>query len=52
MYNTASVLRTIELLLGMRPMTHFDAAARPMNAVFQPQANPAPFVAERPRSRN
>jgi hypothetical protein len=52
MYNTASVLRTIELLLGLRPMTHFDAAARPMNAAFQLQANPAPFTAERPRSGN
>ncbi len=27
MYNQSSVLRTMELILGMRPMTHFDAAA-------------------------
>ena len=30
MYNTTSMLRTMELILGLRPMTHFDAAARPM----------------------
>jgi len=27
MYNTASVLRTMEFLLGVKPMTHFDAGA-------------------------
>jgi YVTN family beta-propeller protein len=49
MYNTTSMLRTMELLLGLRPMTHFDAGARPMTAVFQDQANPAPYTAEKPR---
>src|SRR5262249_41002204 len=49
MYNTASMLRTMELLLGMRPMTQFDAGARPIAAVFQMQANPAPYAAEKPR---
>ena len=49
MYNTASMLRTMELLLGMRPMTQFDAAARPMTAAFQSQPNAAPFTAEKPR---
>ena len=34
MYNTTSMLRTMELILGMRPMTHFDAGARPMNTAF------------------
>src|SRR2546426_975830 len=29
-YTTASMLRTIELILGLRPMTQFDAAATPM----------------------
>ena len=29
MYNQTSMLRTIELILGVRPMTHFDAGARP-----------------------
>jgi hypothetical protein len=49
MYNTTSMLRTIELILGLNPMTHFDAAARPMNAAFQPAPNAAPYSAEKPR---
>ena len=39
MYNTTSMLRTIEMILGLRPMTQFDAAARPMCAVFQSTAD-------------
>ena len=34
MYNQASVLRTMELILGMHPMTTYDAGARPMFSVF------------------
>lgn len=34
-YNSASLLRTMELLLGLKPMTMFDAAATPMTAAFQ-----------------
>jgi hypothetical protein len=49
MYNTASMLRTMELILGLRPMTHFDAAARPMYRLFQSTPDPKPYVAERPR---
>ena len=49
MYNTASMLRTMELMLGLRPMTQFDAAARPMSAAFQAAADPAPYQAEKPR---
>jgi YVTN family beta-propeller protein len=49
MYNTTSMLRTIEFLLGLKPMTHFDAGARPMTAAFQSQPNPAPYTAEKPR---
>lgn len=49
MYNTASMLRTMELILGLRPMTQFDAAARPMTAAFQATADPAAYVAEKPR---
>ena len=48
-YNTTSMLRSMEFLLGLRPMTHFDAGARPMNSVFQSTPNPAPYVAEKPR---
>jgi DNA-binding beta-propeller fold protein YncE len=49
MYNTTSMLRTMEYALGLRPMTHFDASAPPMTAAFQSQPNPAPFVAEKAR---
>ena len=45
MYNTTSVLRTMELILHLRPMTHFDAGARPMIAGFSQQASPAPYQA-------
>jgi hypothetical protein len=34
MYSTCSMLRTIELILGLEPMSQFDAAARPMFDVF------------------
>jgi YVTN family beta-propeller protein len=49
MYNTTSMLRTMEFLLGLRPMTHFDAGARPMTAAFQSKPDPAPYTAEKPR---
>jgi YVTN family beta-propeller protein len=49
MYNQSSVLRTIELLLALRPMTQFDAAAKTFNTAFAPAANPAPYTAEKPR---
>ena len=49
MYNTTSVLRTMELILHLRPMTHFDAGARPMTASFSQQASLAPYQAEKPR---
>src|SRR5689334_5186730 len=48
MYNTTSVLRTMEFLLGLRPMTHFDAGARPMASVFQPKADTTAYTAEKP----
>jgi len=35
LYTTSSMLRTIELLLGLPPMTQYDAAAPPMYASFQ-----------------
>ncbi len=43
MYSTASMLRTMELILGLRPMTQFDAAALPMYESFQPKADMRPF---------
>ncbi len=49
MYNTTSVLRTIEIILGMRPMTHFDAGARPMLSVFDNEPVLTPYRVEKPR---
>jgi YVTN family beta-propeller protein len=49
MYNTASVLRTMELILGLRPLTHYDAGARPLAAAFSTTPNNAPYQAEPPR---
>ncbi len=49
-YDTASVLRSIELLLGMKPLSVYDASARPLDAAFTDKANFAPFNAVAPRS--
>jgi hypothetical protein len=35
MYTTSSMLRTIELILGLKPMSQFDSAATPMYRAFQ-----------------
>jgi len=43
MYSTASVLRTIELILGMPPMSQYDAAAIPMWNCFTANATLTPF---------
>jgi hypothetical protein len=39
MYTTSSYVRTIELILGLDPMTQYDLAATPMFASFTPDAN-------------
>jgi DNA-binding beta-propeller fold protein YncE len=44
-YTTCSMLRTIELILGLEPMSQFDEAAAPMRPSFQAAANPAPYSA-------
>ena len=43
MYSTSSMLRTMELILGLPPMSQYDAAATPMWRCFTPQANLTPF---------
>ncbi|MDH7460012.1 bifunctional YncE family protein/alkaline phosphatase family protein [Chitinophagaceae bacterium 26-R-25] len=45
MYSTSSVLRTIELILGMPPMTQYDAAATPMWRCFDKTSNMEGFKA-------
>ena len=43
LYTTCGVLRTIELILGLPPMSQCDAAATPLSAVFQAEAVQEPF---------
>ena len=45
MYSTSSALRTIELILGLPPMTQYDAAAEPLWRCFNKTANHPPFKA-------
>ncbi len=44
MYNTLSMLRTAELLLGLRPMTHYDAAARTLAGCFLTAPDTSPYT--------
>jgi YVTN family beta-propeller protein len=44
-YNTTSILRTIEQILGLAPMNQFDASALPMWDAFTDTPDPRPFVA-------
>ncbi|MDR3619757.1 MAG: SMP-30/gluconolactonase/LRE family protein [Paludisphaera borealis] len=44
MYSTSSMLRTMELILGLDPMSQFDAAARPMWASFTAEPDLASFT--------
>ncbi|HEV3418261.1 MAG TPA: bifunctional YncE family protein/alkaline phosphatase family protein [Pirellulales bacterium] len=43
LYSTTSMLRTMELILGLKPLSQFDAAATPMYNAFQSRANTAPY---------
>jgi hypothetical protein len=45
MYSTTSVLRTMELILGLPPMSQYDAAATPMWNAFSATAELVPFKA-------
>ncbi|MBI4661067.1 MAG: beta-propeller fold lactonase family protein [Verrucomicrobia bacterium] len=45
MYSTASMLRTIELILGLKPMSQFDAAAMPMFRCFQSKSDSRAYKA-------
>ncbi len=49
MYNTVSMLRTMETLLGLSPMTMHDAGARLMSAAFNAAPDAKPYQAERAR---
>lgn len=45
MYSTSSMLRTMELILGIPPMTQFDASATPMYAAFTTTPDLRPYTA-------
>ena len=47
-YSTSSMLRTIELILGLSPMSQYDAAAMPMWRSFDSVAKPSDFKAISP----
>jgi YVTN family beta-propeller protein len=49
LYTTAGVLRTMELILGLTPMSQYDAAATPMYRAFQPKPDLTPFDRREPR---
>ena len=43
MYSTSSMLRTMELILGLKPMSQFDAAAIPMFNSFTSKPDFTPY---------
>ncbi|HVV71585.1 MAG TPA: phosphoesterase, partial [Verrucomicrobiae bacterium] len=43
LYTTASMVRTMELILGLPPMTQYDASATPMFNSFTRHFKPAPY---------
>jgi YVTN family beta-propeller protein len=44
-YSTAGILRTIELILGLAPLSAYDASANPLYAAFTPVPDLRPFDA-------
>lgn len=49
LYTTASMVRTIELILGLPPMTQYDAGATPMFNCFLKAPAPTAFAAVTPQ---
>jgi DNA-binding beta-propeller fold protein YncE len=43
LYSTSSMLRTMELILGLEPMSQFDAAAHPMYGSFRARPDTTPY---------
>src|SRR5439155_22316990 len=43
LYTTSGVLRTIELILGLPPMSQYDAAASPLYGAFDSAPNMSPY---------
>jgi YVTN family beta-propeller protein len=44
MYSTSGMLRTMELILGLPPMSQYDAGATPMFASFSSSLDVTPFI--------
>jgi YVTN family beta-propeller protein len=44
LYSTASMLRTMELILGLPPLTQYDEAAKPMFNCFTAKADLTPYL--------
>jgi hypothetical protein len=49
LYTTAAMLRTMELILGLKPMSQLDTAATPMYNAFQVTPVLTPFTARPPK---
>lgn len=49
LYSTTSMLRTMELILGLQPMSQFDKAARPMYASFTAKPDLSGYTHEVPK---
>jgi len=49
MYSTSGVLRTMELILGLPPMSQYDAAAKPMYECFSNTPDLTPYKAKAPQ---
>jgi hypothetical protein len=47
-YTTSGVLRTMELVLGLEPMSQYDAAATPLYNAFQGNPNLAAYTRIQP----
>jgi hypothetical protein len=45
-YNQNSILRTMELILGLPPMNQFDMAANPMTDCFTDKPDFTPYIAQ------
>jgi YVTN family beta-propeller protein len=49
LYTTASMIRTMELILGLPPLTQYDAGATPMFSCFQKSAKIVHYRSIRPK---
>ncbi|HEY0246318.1 MAG TPA: hypothetical protein VGC01_12190, partial [Mucilaginibacter sp.] len=49
MYSTSGVLRTMELILGLPPMSQYDAAALPLYNCFTNKPDFTPYILKQPQ---